>query len=158
MFEMKEVFFSSTFGGETLSLAAGIATIDKMRREPVIEKLWKTGYTLAAAATDKIRQHGLSEEISLSGFHPWMLLQFNDHPLARKEAIRTLFLRCMQDRGVLITASHNVCYAHDGDDIAVVLNSYDGALAQVRIEIDSGKLEANLPCPVIEMGVTTRTR
>ena len=95
MFEMKEVFFSSTFGGETLSLAAGIATIDKMRREPVIEKLWKTGYTLAAAATDKIRQHGLSEEISLSGFHPWMLLQFNDHPLARKEAIRTLFLRCM---------------------------------------------------------------
>ena len=30
---MEDIFYSGTFGGETLSLAAAIATIDKMERE-----------------------------------------------------------------------------------------------------------------------------
>ena len=32
---MEEIFFSTTFGGETLSLAAAIAVVDKMRCQPV---------------------------------------------------------------------------------------------------------------------------
>ena len=32
MILMEEIFFSSTFGGETISLAASIATIDKMTK------------------------------------------------------------------------------------------------------------------------------
>ncbi len=30
---MEDIFYSGTFGGETLSLAAAIATIDKIERE-----------------------------------------------------------------------------------------------------------------------------
>jgi glutamate-1-semialdehyde 2,1-aminomutase/spore coat polysaccharide biosynthesis protein SpsF len=150
MREMEEIFFSATFGGEALSLAAAIAAIDKMRREPVIETLWRNGAALAEGATQRIAGHGLSDVISLSGKAPWMLLQFGDHPMARKEAIRTLFLRAMFDRGVLITASHNVCYAHSAADLSLVLHAYDGALAEVRRELDGGALESNLPCPVIE--------
>lgn len=150
MAEMEEIFFSGTFGGEALSLAAAIATIDKMRREPVIETLWRNGALLADGAAQRIEQHGLSEVISLSGKAPWMLLQFADHRAARKEAIRTLFLCAMYDRGVLISASHNVCYAHSAADLALVLDAYDGALAEVRRELDGGALESNLPCPVIE--------
>ena len=43
MREMEEIFFSSTFGGETLSLAASLATIRKMQREPVHATLNATG-------------------------------------------------------------------------------------------------------------------
>jgi len=150
MAEMEEIFFSGTFSGEALSLAAAIATIDKMRREPVIETLWESGKLLAEGATQRIAEHGLSDVISLSGQAPWMLLRFCDHPSARKEAINTLFLRAMFDRGVLISASHNVCYAHSAADLAHVLSAYDGALAEVRRELDGGALEANLPCPAIE--------
>src|SRR4030067_1193023 len=37
---MEEVFFSFTFGGETLSLAASLATMSKLQKEPVLETIW----------------------------------------------------------------------------------------------------------------------
>ena len=52
--------------------------------------------------------------------------------------------------GALIGAGHNVCYAHDDADVAVVLDAYDTALASVAEELDAGNLEARLDTPVIE--------
>ena len=43
MREFEDVFVSSTFGGDTLALAACLATLDVYRREPVIEHLWRMG-------------------------------------------------------------------------------------------------------------------
>ncbi|MGE4064682.1 MAG: aminotransferase class III-fold pyridoxal phosphate-dependent enzyme [Rhodospirillaceae bacterium] len=142
--EMNEIFFSSTFGGETLSLAASIAVIDKMRREPVIERLWDTGERLAAGASERIARHGLAHVIGLAGLAPWKLLMFKDDPRASKEAIKTLFLREMLRNGVLIAASHNVCYAHDTRDIEQVLTAYDTSLAAVAAELAGGRLAENL--------------
>lgn len=150
MAEMTEVFLSSTFGGEALSLAAAIATIDKMIREPVIDKLWSTGQTLADGAKERIRRHGLESIITMNGKAPWMVLGFNDHPAARKEAIKTLFLKEMIQAGVLITASHNINYAHDEADVTTVLAAYDRALPVVAQELARGRLEERLDCGVIE--------
>ncbi len=150
MREMEEIFFSATFGGEALSLAAAIATIDKMKREPVIETLWARGRALAEQATKRIAAHGLQDVISLSGMAPWTLLGFSDHPTARKEALRTFFLRAMFARGVLLTASHNICYAHNDADMTLTLAAYDGTLAELHDALEGGALEAELPCPVIE--------
>jgi glutamate-1-semialdehyde 2,1-aminomutase/spore coat polysaccharide biosynthesis protein SpsF len=150
MREMEEVFYSGTFGGETLSIAAAIAVIDKMRREPVIQRLWSTGEELAAGARQRLAAAGLDGVISLSGKAPWMLLGFQDHPAARKEVIKTLFMREMLQRGVLIAASHNVCYAHDGSDTQLVLDAYDETLAVIAAELKCGNVEARLNCPPIE--------
>ncbi len=150
MSEMEEIFFSSTFGGESLSLAAAIAVIDKMRREPVIETLWRRGAALAQGTEALIARHGLDNVIALTGKAPWKLLSVHDHPAARKEAIRTLLLARLIDRGVLISASHNIAYAHDEIDMEIVLAAYDTALGDVRQALDGGRLEAELPCPVIE--------
>jgi Glutamate-1-semialdehyde aminotransferase len=90
MREMEEVFYSGTFGGETLSIAAAIAVIDKMRRAPVIDRLWSTGEKIAAGVRDAIVAAGLDKVIALSGKPPWILLGFNNHPAARKEVIKNL--------------------------------------------------------------------
>lgn len=149
MAEMEEIFFSSTFGGETLSLAAAIAVIDKMRQEPVIQTLWDTGERLAAQVRTKITDAGLDGVITLSGLAPWTVLTFLDHPKARKEAIKTLFIKEMLKKGILITSSHNVCYALSDQDLTAVLNAYDRTLARVAEELNSGDLEKRLECPVI---------
>ena len=148
MDEMEEVFYSCTFGGETLSLAASIAVIDKMRREPVIEKLWQTGADLAEGTTARIAEYDLSDVIAMNGKDCWKVLAFADHPKARKEAVKTLFMREMHARGVLIAGSHNVNYAHDGTDMARVFGAYDAVLALIAEELETGKLEARLGMPV----------
>lgn len=150
MKEMEEIFFSGTFGGEALSLAASITVIDKMRREPVIETLWRTGEHLAAGVQERIASRGLGHIVSLAGKAPWMILTVADQPDARKEAIKTLVVRELLARGVLLLGSHNVCYAHTGTDVAQVLAAYDGALSCLAEELATGRLESRLGSPAIE--------
>jgi glutamate-1-semialdehyde 2,1-aminomutase/spore coat polysaccharide biosynthesis protein SpsF len=149
MAEMEEIFFSTTFGGETLSLAAAIAVIDKMRREPVIEALWDVGQKLAEAAKAKISEVDLDGVMVVGGLPPWTAVTFCDHPKARKEAIKTLFVREMLKNGVLVQSSHNVCYAHSAEDLTVVTEAYGRALGRIADELHSGLLEERLGCPVI---------
>src|SRR5262249_17453509 len=68
---MEQVFYSGTFGGEALSLAAAIATIDKIEREKITERLWRVGAELKQRASEKIAEAGLDSVIALTGTGPW---------------------------------------------------------------------------------------
>lgn len=144
MSEMENIFYSGTFGGETLSLAASIAVIDKMQKLNVIDKLWETGQTLADNVNAIIKKHGLETIISLNGLAPWKILAFKDHDTAAKEVIRTYFMTEMLKNGVLIASSHNICYAHTEKDIGHVTNAYDNVLQKIADGLHSGSLKDNL--------------
>ncbi|MGC1466245.1 MAG: aminotransferase class III-fold pyridoxal phosphate-dependent enzyme [Pseudolabrys sp.] len=146
---MEDIFFSGTFGGEALSLAAAIATIDKLEREKVTDRLWTVGADLMAQVRARIAALELGDVIGLTGAAPWALLTYKDHARASKEAIKTLFLREMIAAGVLINASHNICFAHSPADIAHVLKAYDHALDTLRKALDRGDVERRLGNQVI---------
>lgn len=146
---MEDIFFSGTFGGETLSIAAAIATVDKIEREKVTDRLWAVGAELLAQVRARIAAAELDDVIGLVGAAPWMILTYRDHAAASKEAIKTLLLREMIAAGVLINASHNVCYAHSSADMAHVLKAYDHALAVLREALDRGEVERRLGNQVI---------
>jgi glutamate-1-semialdehyde 2,1-aminomutase len=151
MTEMENIFFSSTFGGETLSLAAGIATLKKMRQRNVVDDLWGKGSLLNDALRQLIARHKLADTIIVSGLPCWTLLEFNDAKSAcSKESIKTLLMIEMLRRGVLSAASHNICYAHDKVDIAHTLNAYGHALASIADAISCGDIDARLRCSAIQ--------
>jgi glutamate-1-semialdehyde 2,1-aminomutase len=150
MGEMEHIFFSSTFGGEALSLAAALATVKKLCDRNVIDDLWNKGASLADGLRRLIVRHGLAHVIAVEGVPSWTLLSFRDASNASsKEAVKTLLMIEMLRRGVLSAASHNICYAHDADDMKQVLDAYDHALASVAEAIRAGDVEARLGCPVI---------
>lgn len=147
---MEDIFYSGTFSGETLSLVAAIATIDKLERDHVTASLWTVGRALSQAVRTRIAENGLENVIGLLGAAPWSILSFKDHATASKEAIKTLFLREMLAAGVLINASHNVCYAHSSADIARVLAAYDRALPVLKDALSAGDLDRRLNNQVIK--------
>lgn len=149
MDEMEEIFVSSTFGGEALSLAASIAVVEKLNRYPVIETLWSKGKILSDEVEQRILSQGLSDVVHLRGLPPWRILAFRDHEHGSKEAIKTLFMIKMIGAGVLIAASHNVCYAHRDEDWEHVLLAYDAALSAVARELERPGLDERLDVPVI---------
>ncbi len=150
MTQMGEIFFSSTFGGEALSLAAAVATIKKMLAKNVIDNLWQKGGVLADGLRARIVRHKLSNVIAVKGVPAWTLLDFSDAGEgASKEAVKTLLLIELLRRGVLTTGSHNICYAHDEADITQVLDAYDQALGCVADALSAGNLEKHLGCPPI---------
>ena len=153
---MEDIFFSATFGGETLSIAAAIATIDKIERDQVIDHLWDKGRALMAAARERIAGAGLADVIGLAGAPPWAILTFRDHPHAGKDLIKTLFLREMIAAGVLLNASHNICFAHSPSDMSRVLAAYDHALDVVRAALKKDDLARQLGNQVIRPIFTVR--
>ncbi|MDD5176145.1 MAG: aminotransferase class III-fold pyridoxal phosphate-dependent enzyme [Sterolibacterium sp.] len=146
---MEEIFFSFTFGGETLSLAAAKATIGKIQREPVISHLRRQGEKIVAGLSRLIAANNLTETLSVSGHPAWSFLLIGDTPRYSQWQIKTLFLQEMFARGVLTLGTHNLSYAHGDQDIEHLLNVYAEVLPLLADGI-GGKLEQMLHCAPLE--------
>ena len=143
---MEEVFFSFTFGGEALSLAASLATMRKLRREPVVETMASTGRKLAAAVRELIQAHGLSDLMSVAGHPTWSFLVIKDSAQYQSWAIKSLFLQEMFSRGILMLSTHNISYAHREEDVRKLLNAYDQVLPILADAVHNGRLHSLLRC------------
>ena len=144
MKEMNEIFFSTTFGGETLSIAAAIAVIKKLKSEPVIKTIWGKGKKLSESLTEIIKNYNLSSVIKLNGLDPWRLIEFNNYKNISKEYIKTFVIKEMLYQGVLVNSAHNIMYSLTDQDIKKVLSAYKITFSKLLDEIKSGKLIKNL--------------
>lgn len=131
------IFYSGTFFGETLSLAASLATIKKMETEPVIAHLWKTGNNLRERVDKLIVKHDLEDIVSLYGESPRIHIKTKGFGNLSKDQVATLLRKEMIADGVLIISSHNICYAHGKPEIDRVVRAYDRAFGIVQQSIDS---------------------
>jgi len=143
------VFFSFTFGGEAVSLAAARATLQIIRDEPVCEHLARLGSRLRDGINDLASRHGLGEFVGAVGPGPILAVTFKDHPQAGDRAIKTFVIQELSRRGVLALGYHNLCYAHTERDIDLTLASYDQALALAAKYLMAGTLMERLEAPLV---------
>ena len=129
---MEEIFFSFTFGGETLSLAAALATMTKLQKDPVIKTLWTQGRKIVDGTKALIGKHELGDILSVSGKDCWSFLIFKDTDIYFQWELKTLFLQEVFARGILTIGSHNMTYAHSDSDILKLLKVYDEVFAIIK--------------------------
>jgi len=144
---MEEIFFSFTFGGETLSLAAASATLDKLRHQPVTATLRKRGEGLLTRLRQLIERHELGSVLAVSGDATWSFLLVRDTPRYTQYELKTLLLQELFARGILSIGTHNLSYAMSEDDIVRLLTVYDEIFALVaRMLVDNAPLDRYLKC------------
>jgi glutamate-1-semialdehyde 2,1-aminomutase len=143
---MEEIFFSSTFGGETASLAASLATLEKLEREPILESMHATGRELQEGARKLIDRHELGAVLGISGHPSWSFLLIKDAADYSQWHIRTFVLQEMFARGILMIGSHNMSYAHSRDDLAKLFAAYDEVFGELRDALGRRDLEERLKC------------
>jgi glutamate-1-semialdehyde aminotransferase len=137
MKKMEDIFFSTTFGGEVLSIAAAIATLDKLEREKVVPRLWRRGELLRDAANATLRQRGLGELVSFAGEGWWPRVKLGELPIDNNLMV-SLLRQELCANGLLLGASFNLCLAHDDDSImAETITAIDTAAGIVRDALDS---------------------
>lgn len=129
---MEEIFFSFTFGGETLSLAAALAATTKLQKKPVIETLWSQGRKVVEGVKRLIAKYRLENILSISGKECWSFLLFKDSGVYSQWELKTLFLQEVFARGILTVGTHNMSYAHSDDDIFKLLSVYDKVFAIIE--------------------------
>ncbi|MCD6508165.1 aminotransferase class III-fold pyridoxal phosphate-dependent enzyme [Candidatus Poribacteria bacterium] len=132
MERVKEVVISSTFGGDTLGLAAARAVLDVYEREDVIGTFWKRGRQLHEGFNERCRRLGVP--VGFRGLPPTGQLVF-EHPDAGRNG--DLFLRFNAEvlkRGVII---YTVCYpnySHTEADIDEAVEVMGEALEVMKTE------------------------
>jgi glutamate-1-semialdehyde 2,1-aminomutase len=138
---MEEVFFSFTFGGETLSLAAALTTLTKLQQEPVVKTLWEQGQKVKKGVNTQIRKHNLENVLSITGKDCWSFLIFKDTDVYSQWKLKTLFLQEVFARGVLTLGTHNMSYAHSDEDITRLLNVYNEVFELLKVIIENNVMD-----------------
>ena len=146
----EDIFFSSTFGGEALSLAAAKATIGKMRTGQPIAAIWAQGRRIINGIGAAVEATGLNQVAQQSGLPSWSAIAFTNHPRATGFEIKTLFLREMLAGGVLVNGTNNICAALSDTDVDHVLSTYRHAFSVIADELQRPGLGDRLGCPPVQ--------
>ncbi|MBT3993445.1 MAG: aminotransferase class III-fold pyridoxal phosphate-dependent enzyme, partial [Gammaproteobacteria bacterium] len=147
---MEDIFFSSTFGGETLSLAASLATMNKLQREPIIATMTKQGEKIITFLRDVITKFGATNILSVSGHPVWSFLLIKDAEPYTQWQIKTLFMQEMLARGILTLGTHNMSYSHSDHDLDKLFDAYTEVIPLLVHAIKEKTLEKRLHCQTLE--------
>jgi glutamate-1-semialdehyde 2,1-aminomutase/spore coat polysaccharide biosynthesis protein SpsF len=129
-----EVFFSFTFGGETLSLAAARATMEYLRANPALDLIWKQGGALKQGVETLIREKELEETVAIDGYPVRMVLAFKGDE-ARSLKLKTLFQQECAKRGVLFSGNLNMSLPHTDNIIERTLEVYSDGFDIIKYSV-----------------------
>lgn len=138
----EEIFFSMTYSGETVSLAAAVATLGVLRGEPVLDWIWARGEQLRSGVQRLAA--GVSFGVELIGNPPRSAISFSGADGAPSTALRGLFLQECHRRGVLFGVPIFPTYSHSERDIAQTLEAVEAAFELMEKAYTIGEVEAQL--------------
>jgi len=124
MSQLQKVIVSSTFGGETLSLASAKASIQTYMQEDVIGHLWRQGEKMWGGLNGIFDKYSLSAKIQ--GFHPSPQINFSQGDVREK------FFRSAYRNGVSLYDVPYVNYSHKDEDIEEALVRLEKACIEIQ--------------------------
>lgn len=136
----KVVFFFTTFGGEALSMAAAMATIDEIKNNNVTEFLSKQGRILKDGYNNIAQKLGMDFTKCL-GYNCRTIITFDasaGNPLEMKSLVQQEMIK----RGILWGGFHNLCFSHTDEDIEYTLKAYEDVLPVLKKAVDEKNVKA----------------
>jgi len=139
-----DIFFSFTFGGETISLAAAEATMNEIVRAGALGHIWEQGRRLQDGYNVLARAFGVERHTQCVGLPPRTVSVFKDEFGQESLALKSLFQQECLKRGVLFSGGHNLCFSHTHEDIDRTLRVYRSAMEILADAIRKGDALARL--------------
>lgn len=139
MEELNEIFFSLTFSGETLAMAAALATINEIRAKNVIPYIWEKGRKLRDGLSRVAQEAGV--DLFLGGNPPRSNFVFRDNSGQESLDLKSLFLQETVKRGILFGGPVYISFSHTDGDIEKTVEASFEALRIVSKAIDGGNVD-----------------
>jgi glutamate-1-semialdehyde aminotransferase len=149
MDRLEDVFFSGTHGGETLSLAAAGAVLDRL--DPSFyDALYAKGERLRAGIQQGIEEAGVADSVRVSGAAPRTVVTIREPDGAGPGLpAKTLVQQELLKRGVLFNGSNFICAAHSDEDIELAIDAYGDAFQRLAEGLE-GDLAGLLEGPPLQ--------
>lgn len=143
-------FISLTFGGETLSLAAALVTLEQLEKRDAFKHTWALGEAMMVGMKELLARHDMEDMAIVTGtrimpalfFKPWNGIPAND--------ILSLFQQEVISRGVLFLGVNYFCASHTMSDIQHALDAFDAGFSLLE------KLRQGQPLADLLKGETYR--
>ena len=143
MREFEEIFVSSTFGGDTLALAACLATLDEYERRPVVAHQWQMGRRLQEGIATAATRLGLPVRCLGYPVHPKIVVE-HEKPEAQR-LLMSLFLQETARRGAIFHfAGFNISFSHSTTDVDETLAACEGAMGVLADALEDGRFGERL--------------
>lgn len=137
---MDDIFFSGTFGGEALSLAASVAVIDKYIKYDVIGDFKEKGFKLAEGINAAVEKHNINW-FELKGHDSWKIYNVSSSHNIDATMYKTLLIQYLCENGVLTIGSNNINYALKNSDINKIIKAFNIAFEKINQCQKSGDIE-----------------
>jgi glutamate-1-semialdehyde 2,1-aminomutase len=144
----KDVFFFTTFGGEALSMAAAMATIDEIKEKNVPEYLSKQGQKLKEGYNKIATELGM-DYTKCFGYNCRTIITFDasaGNPLEMKSLVQQEMIK----NGILWSGFHNMCFSHTDEDVNYTLKVYEKVLPLLKKAIDNKNVKEYLKGEPVE--------
>ena len=125
---LEQTVITTTYAGETLSLAAALAVMGIYRREPVQTELAKRGARLRAGFHEIFRETGFPA--STVGVDPGFVIDFRPAGAGAESLHRRLF-EALYDHGIFANEQWFVTYSHQPADLAETLDAMRRAVTKI---------------------------
>ncbi len=150
MAKMADIFFSGTFGGELLSLAAAKTVLTLLRNQPILQNIAKTGADLMQRLDTVIKAENMIDHIQTAGHPSWSFLNMQGIDDWDVFAFKTYWLQSCFARGILTLGTHNMSAAHNENHITKLIDTYKEILQSIQYARKMGDLPKLLACPAIK--------
>ncbi len=134
----KVFLVSTTHGGETHAIAAGLATIEIFENEDVIGHNHRIGDRFIHGVNRILDARNLQDYFDLTGFNWSVGLIVKNAQKEPDMFFRTLFMQEMIKRGVLYQGILSPCYSHTNEDIDHMLQAFDESCAVFEQALELG--------------------
>lgn len=137
-----DVFFYTTFGGETLSLAAVKATVNELRDKNVPKYLNAQGKKLKDGYNEIAGKLGM-DYTKAAGYNWRSIMTFDastGDPLLQKSLVQQEMIK----RGVLWGGFHNMSFSHTDADIDYTLKAYEEVLPMLKKAVEQNNIRSLL--------------
>ncbi len=138
----KDVFFYTTFGGETLSLAAAKATINEMRNKNVVNYISHIGGLLKDGLNQLLAEIEI-QYIKVKGYNYRTMLTF-DSEIKEPLVLKSLIQQELIKKGILWSGYHTISFSHSAEDIKYTLAAYEEILHLVKKAVSQNKTQSYL--------------
>lgn len=135
------VFVSTTFGGDSISMAASLATIKILEQPGFFDHITKIGTIQKEGITELLNKHKLNNVLAVSGLPAHCGVAFEGYGSLNYLDIQSVYSQTMIQNGILVFAIYNLCGAHTEREAAMYLEATDKAFACIRQAIDKDSVD-----------------
>lgn len=156
MKEIENIFFSGTFGGELLSLAAAKTVIQMHLDFDITSRISSVGSKIALELQKIINSYKMEDFLHISGHPTWKFLNWTGNEEFNTQIVKTYFMQEMFKRGVLVLSTHNNSFSLTEKLSEQVINVYGEVISELNKSITDTSLVSKLHVKPIQPLFTLR--